>query len=48
MLATISIGTCVYVQGIFMERRADGLVTVRVGEQLFTGRPANVNAIPPN
>lgn len=41
MLTTILMGTCVSVQGLFVRRQANGLVTVRVGEQLFTGRPVS-------
>ena len=39
MLTTIFLGTCVAVQGTFVKRLANGYVTVRVGEQLYTGRP---------
>ena len=39
VLTTIVLGTCVSVQGIFVKRLANGLVTVRVGEQFYTGRP---------
>jgi hypothetical protein len=41
VLTTIFFGTCVAVQGTFVERLANGLVTVRVGDSLYTGRPAN-------
>ncbi|MCU4652191.1 hypothetical protein N8I71_05080 [Roseibacterium sp. SDUM158016] len=40
MLTTIFLGTCVAVQGNFVERLANGFVTVRVGDRLYTGRPA--------
>ncbi|WP_170119014.1 hypothetical protein [Roseicyclus mahoneyensis] len=43
MLATIIMGTCVSVQGLFVRRTAGGLVTVRVGDQLFTGRPVSAS-----
>ena len=43
VLTTILMGTCVYVQGLFVRRLSNGLVTVRVGEQLFTGRPVGSN-----
>ncbi len=39
VLATVIIGTCVSIQGNFVRKLANGMVTVRVGEQLFTGRP---------
>jgi hypothetical protein len=44
VLTTILMGTCVSVQGLFVRRLANGLVTVRVGEQLFTGRPVSATA----
>lgn len=39
MLKTITLGTCVSVQGIFVRSQADGKIVVRVGEKLFTGSP---------
>ncbi|WP_275403034.1 hypothetical protein [Roseicyclus persicicus] len=44
MLATIILGTCVSVQGLFVKRNANGTVTVRVGDLVYTGRPANIAA----
>lgn len=44
VLTTIVLGTCVSVQGLFVKRLANGLVTVRVGQQLYTGRLANAAA----
>ncbi len=39
MLSTILIGTCVYVQGDFVQKLANGRVRIRVGERLFDGLP---------
>jgi hypothetical protein len=39
VLTTIIIGTCVSVQGNFVARLANGLVSVRVGKSIYTGRP---------
>ncbi len=39
MLRTITMGTCVSVQGIFVKSLPDGRVLVRVGEQVFSGKP---------
>ncbi|MEM9755654.1 MAG: hypothetical protein AAF914_06660 [Pseudomonadota bacterium] len=39
MLKTITLGTCVLVQGIFVRARSDGKIVVQVGEKMFTGRP---------
>jgi hypothetical protein len=44
VLTTIVLGTCVSVQGLFVKRLANGMITVRVGERFYTGRPANVAA----
>ena len=39
MLRTIILGSCVSVQGIPETRHANGLLTVRVGDRRYTGRP---------
>ena len=39
MLTTIVIGSCVSVQGHFVKRLANGFVSVRVGDKIYTGRP---------
>lgn len=39
MLRTITMGTCVSVQGIFVKSLPGGRVIIRVGEQLFSGKP---------
>jgi hypothetical protein len=41
VLVTIVLGSCVFIQGTFEQRLDNGMVTVRVGDRLFTGRPAN-------
>jgi len=43
MLKTVMIGSCVSVQGIFVKAMEDGLVCVRVGEELFKGRPVSAS-----
>lgn len=40
MLTTVFLGSCVAVQGEFVKRLANGFVTVRVGDRLYSGRPA--------
>ncbi len=42
MLRTISIGSCVSVQGLFVEHRSDGTVVVKVGETKFVGHPVEL------
>ena len=39
MLRTILIGSCVSVQGIFVKQTPDGIMSVRVGDRVFTGVP---------
>ena len=39
MLKTIIIGSCVSVQGVFVQSLADGRIAVRVGDQIFLGFP---------
>jgi hypothetical protein len=41
MLRTITVGTCVSIQGIFVKTLADGKMVVRVGEKLFVGYPVS-------
>lgn len=41
MLTTVIIGTCVSIQGNFVKRLSCGRVMVRVGEQMFAGRPVS-------
>jgi hypothetical protein len=43
MLRTVMIGSCVSIQGIFVKALGDGMVCVRVGEQLFMGRPVTTS-----
>ena len=39
MLRTISIGTRIMIQGVFVRALETGLMQVRVGDRLYTGRP---------
>jgi hypothetical protein len=39
MLRTITIGTCVLVQGVLVREFTDGRIAVRVGEHIFQGIP---------
>ena len=39
MLQTITIGSCVSVQGTFVRVLENGRVLVRVGKRVFAGRP---------
>ncbi len=39
MLRTIVIGSCVFVQGLFVRDLPDGQVSVRVDDRIFTGTP---------
>ncbi len=39
MLRTIIMGSCVSIQGILEKTLPDGRIAVRVGHQIFTGKP---------
>ena len=39
MLRTISLGSCVSVQGLFVGHQSDGKIIVRVDEKTFVGFP---------
>ena len=39
MLRTITLGTAVMVQGVFVRALPSGQIVVRVGDQTFTGQP---------
>lgn len=41
MLKTITVGSCVSVQGTFVKQLADGKIQVRVGEKLYQGTPVS-------
>ncbi|WP_432691394.1 hypothetical protein [Pseudooceanicola sp. C21-150M6] len=41
MLRTITVGSCVSVQGTFVRTLNDGRVEVRVGNQVFSGVPVS-------
>jgi hypothetical protein len=54
MIATITLGSCVSVQGTIVQMLKDGRMTIRVGAQLFTGKaiapqpePARVGLLEP-
>jgi len=39
MLRTIVLGSCVSVQGLFVQNLPGGRILVRVGERLYAGMP---------
>lgn len=39
MLRTILLGSCVSVQGVFVQALTDGRIAVRVGSRVFSGYP---------
>lgn len=41
MLRTITVGSCVSVQGLFIRDNGDGKIVVRVDEKLFVGYPVS-------
>ncbi|SPF79548.1 hypothetical protein [Pseudoprimorskyibacter insulae] len=44
MLKTIEVGSRISVQGIVEKSWPDGRLSVRVGTQVYTGRPVNAAA----
>lgn len=42
MLRTITLGSCVSVQGLFVSQKADGRLEIRVDEKTFIGFPVPV------
>ncbi|MFC4669234.1 hypothetical protein ACFO5X_11765 [Seohaeicola nanhaiensis] len=45
MLRTITIGTCVSIQGMFVRAFPDGHIAVRVGNTIFKGQPVQPAAV---
>ena len=39
MLKTISIGSCVSIQGLLVGNAADGLIKIKVDDKIYVGRP---------
>lgn len=37
MLKTITVGSCLYIQGTFVKASRDGRIFVRVGDTLYSG-----------
>jgi hypothetical protein len=44
MLKTITLGSCVSVQGVVVRALEDGKLIVRVGDRLFKGQPVGTQA----
>jgi hypothetical protein len=44
MVKTITVGSCISVQGLYVRDLADGRMVVRVGQQEFTGRPVTAKS----
>ena len=41
MIRTITLGSCVSVQGIFVKTAENGKIIIRVGKQIFKGLPVS-------
>lgn len=39
MIRTITIGSCISVQGVFERKDLNGNIVVRVGDKIFVGKP---------
>jgi len=44
MLRTIILGSCVSVQGTYVRELPDGRIAVKVGQQVYEGRPVKIAA----
>lgn len=44
MLRTVTIGSCVSIQGIFVKALNDGRIRIRVGNRLYEGLPVEAVA----
>lgn len=44
MIRTILIGSCVSIQGTFVRQLPGGRIAVRVGQNVFAGRPVGTKA----
>ncbi|WP_159441421.1 hypothetical protein [Gemmobacter megaterium] len=42
MIRTITLGSCVSVQGLFVRALGDGRIAIRDGDKTFVGRPIQV------
>jgi hypothetical protein len=45
MLRTITVGSCVSIQGLLVAQMADGKIMVKVDERTFVGHPVNQNKL---
>lgn len=41
MIRTITIGTCISIQGIFEREAANGNIVVRIGSKTYEGKPVS-------
>jgi len=44
MLRTVTLGSCISVQGTFVRQLDNGKIIVRVGDRTFEGRPVSSKA----
>jgi ABC-type polysaccharide/polyol phosphate transport system ATPase subunit len=48
MYRTITVGTCVSVQGEFVRQLCNGKILVKVGEKIFEGSPTSLHQSEPS
>jgi hypothetical protein len=46
MLRTITIGSCVSVQGLLVRQLKDGQIVIRVGDRMYQGKPVTASPQP--
>lgn len=44
MLRTITVGSCVSIQGLYVRTLPDGRIAVRVGQKIYQGEPVQATA----
>lgn len=44
MVKTITVGSCVSVQGMYVRELTDGRIVVRVGREEYIGRPVSAKS----
>jgi len=45
MLRTITIGSCVSVQGLLVRQLNDGRIVIRVGDRMYQGKPVTTTTV---
>ncbi|WP_417678098.1 hypothetical protein [Pseudodonghicola sp.] len=44
MLRTITVGSCISIQGVFVRALPNGRIAIRDGQKIYEGRPVQASA----